>query len=262
MRKRLLTPLKPLLELLSAAECRVARAWVARAYRRRLGIQWGLPPAPAFFDHDIDLYHQFLHTRSPHWCERGICNGLALAQDGALLELCCGDGFNTRNFYSLRCRSVVACDFDPAALALARRRNAHANITYVLADIRTAMPAGSFDNVIWDAAIEPFTPAEVGGILANIKQRLKPAGILGGSTIVETPGDVMAIHRHGHSIRGAADLLAVLAPHFRHCTVFSSRIPASPTAPARHNLYFWAADAAIPFADGWPGTVRTPADAR
>ena len=70
-----------------------------------------------------------------------------------------------RNFYSLRSSKVVACDFDDAALKTARAKNSAPNIEYRLADIRTSMPEGTFETVVWDAAIEHFTPEEADSIL-------------------------------------------------------------------------------------------------
>ena len=39
---------------------------------------------------------------------------LVLKENSRMLEICCGDGFNTRHFYSTRARSIIALDFDEA----------------------------------------------------------------------------------------------------------------------------------------------------
>jgi SAM-dependent methyltransferase len=103
------------------------------------------------------------------------------------LELCCGDGFNAYFFYSIRVGSILSVDFDPKAIAYAKRNFRAENVTYQIADIRTQMPDGIFDNVVWDAAIEHFTETEIAELMANIKRRLAPAGMLSGFTIVERP---------------------------------------------------------------------------
>lgn len=144
-----------------------------------MAIQWSLPPGPEFFDHQIDLFYQWLARRNSIWLERGVFGSLVL-RGGRVLELACGDGFNTRNFYSLRSERVVACDFDPKAIKTAQEKNKASNIKFLLADIRTEMPEGKFGNVIWDAAIEHFTPDEIAKILAGIKLRLTDDGILSG----------------------------------------------------------------------------------
>jgi len=238
---------KRLLETIAEAECRISRAWVASAHRRLMHIQWALPPQPEHFDHHIDLYYQFLSTRNPMWLERGAFGSLVL-QGGQVLELACGDGFNARNFYSLLATKVVACDYDPNAIATAKAKNHCENVDFILADIRTTMPSGRFDNVVWDAAIEHFTPDEIRKILKDIKSRLSPTGILNGYTIVEK-ADGKQLDHHEYEFQDKQDLLGLLAAHFQHVTVFET------IDPNRHNLYFWASDADLPFRERWAKSV-------
>src|SRR5688572_13765659 len=167
---------KQLRESLAQFETHIAKAWVSAPHRRLKSAQWELPPPPEHFDHHIDLFYGWLATRSSFWLERGVFGGLAL-KGGDVLELACGDGFNARNFYSLRSRLVVACDFEPSAIRTAQRKNSCPNVRFELADIRTSMPQGIFANVVWDAAIEHFTAAEIAKILHGIKTRLTADGI-------------------------------------------------------------------------------------
>ncbi len=178
-------------------------------------------------------------------------SGLALKAGGRVLELACGDGFAARNFFSIRCREVVACDFDPSAIAAAQKYNRAENVTFLLADIRHAMPAGTFENVVWDAAIEHFTPEEIGLVLKNIRSRLTPDGILSGYTIVERETGVKSLTHHEYEFRDKVDLLRFLTPHFKNVTVFET------VYPSRHNLYFWASDAVLPFDPEWSGMVAS-----
>jgi SAM-dependent methyltransferase len=248
--KRLLTPVKPWLEWLVQREALCAAGWASSAHRRLRSVQWGLPPVPEHFDHHIDLQHQWMRERNPLWVERGVFGGLALKPGGAMLELACGDGFNARNFYSLRCREVVACDFDPAAVNTARRKNSAPNVRFELADIRTAMPTGCFDNIVWDAAIEHFTPAEIEGVLREIKARLRPGGVVSGYTVTAGAGGQKHLVHHEYEFADKADLQRFLAPHFQRVTVFET------VYPTRHNLYFWASDGTLPFDEDWPLAVR------
>ena len=244
MIRRLARWLKPFLVGLAELEAGVARRWTASAHRRLMKIQWSISPQPEHFDHHIDLFYQWLATRSAFWLERGAFGSLAL-KGGEVLELACGDGFNARNFYSLRSRSVVACDFDPAAIRTARRKNAAPNVRFELADIRSAMPPGVFANVVWDAAIEHFTPAEIAGIMRAIKARLTPDGILSGYTIVEQASGQKMLSHHEYEFKGKEDLRSFLTPHFRNVSVFET------VYPTRRNLYFWASDGEVPFGPGW-----------
>jgi SAM-dependent methyltransferase len=236
---------KRLAEAVFGLEARLAARWAYWAHKRLMDAQWYIKPNPEWFDHHLDLYYCFLRDRNSLWVERGAFGSLAL-KHGDLLELACGDGFNSRNFYSLRSRRVVACDFDPTALATARRKNSAPNVEYILADIRTQMPEGRFENVVWDAAIEHFTPAEIAKIMADIKRRLTPDGILSGYSIVERAGGGKAIHQHEYEFADMDDLKRFLSPHFRNVKVFETIFP------SRHNLYFWASDGALPFDAGWP----------
>ena len=163
--------------------------------------------------------------------------------------MACGDGFNARNFYSLRSKHVVACDFDSKAIKTAKRKNSAENIDYVLADIRTSMPNGKFENIVFDGAIEHFTPSEIEQIMKDIKSRLTSHGILSGHTIVERSEGKSLTH-HEYEFRSKKDLSRFLTPHFRNMTVFET------IYPNRHNLYFWASDGDIPFSPNWQCAVN------
>ena len=232
--------IKPFLESVVQLECAISKKWVSLAHRRLMWIQWRLSPQPEHFDHHIDLYYQFLDQRNSLWLERGAFGSLGL-KGGNVLELACGDGFNARNFYSLRSKSVIACDFDQTAIDCAKRKNSAPNITYILSDIRTNMPKGKFENIVWDAAIEHFTPLEIKKLLQDIKSRLTSEGVLTGYTIVEKESGEKSLSHHEYEFRNKEDLLRFLEPHFRNVTVFETIFP------SRHNLYFWASDGLIPF---------------
>lgn len=250
-RSRLLSPIKPLLEQLSRLECLISSRWTRSAHKRLMGIQWIIPPAPEHFDHTIDQFYQWDATGNPLWVERGTFGSLALKRAGNVLELACGDGFNARQFYSITAAQVVACDFDPTAIRTAKRKNRADNVEYVLADIRTDMPEGAFDNVVWDAAIEHFTEEETAQILSNIKARLADGGVLSGYTLVEKHDGSKSLDQHEYEFKSKEDLLRVIAPHFANVTVFET------VYPSRHNLYFWASDAGVPFDDRWPAAIRS-----
>lgn len=240
--------LKRLLECVFEAESSVSKRWASAAHKRLLMAQWRLKPAPEWFDHSIDLYYQWPHTQNSLWLERGVFGSLAL-KGGDLLELSCGDGFNAKHFYAHRSRKVVACDFDPTAIRAAKNKNSAKNVEFLLADIRQQMPDGTFDNVVWDAAIEHFTPAEIESIMREIKRRLSADGILSGYTIVEKEDGHKHIHQHEYEFKDMNDLKRFLTPHFKNVRVFET------IYPSRHNLYFWASDAVIPFSEGWGHSV-------
>jgi 2-polyprenyl-3-methyl-5-hydroxy-6-metoxy-1,4-benzoquinol methylase len=242
---KFLISFKPILVFVFELESMISKLWASSAHKRLLYATWAIPKNPEFFDHHIDLYYQWLKRKSSWWLERGIFGSLAVKRDGELLEIACGDGFNTRNFYSGIAKEVIACDFDKTAISLAKRKNYSSNIKYILADIRGNMPTGSFDNIVWDAAIEHFTQEEIKLIMGNIKSRLKERnGVLSGYTIVERQ-EGKSLEQHEYEFRDMADLKRFLTPYFKNVTVFETIFP------ERHNLYFWASDGIIPFSKDW-----------
>jgi SAM-dependent methyltransferase len=237
---------KPVLETLFSNEARLAESWSSNAHKRLCWAQWRLPPNPEYFHHKIDLYWQWNATRNSFWVERGVYSTLAIEPGATVLELCCGDGFNAYAFYSKCANGVVAVDFDKAAIAYAKSRFRAPNLTFRVADIRSQMPEGDFNNIVWDAAIEHFTETEIADLMLQIKQRLaKKTGVLSGYTIVERDDGVKHLHQHEYEFHSKEDLERFLKPHFRNVTVFETIFP------ERHNLYFWASDGVIPFAPGW-----------
>ena len=239
-----------MLEAIFEFESYLSRIWSSSAHHRLFRAQWEINPSPEWFDHTIDLYYQWPKTTNSLWLERGVFGGLAL-KGGNVLELACGDGFNTKNFYSHRSEKIIACDFDADALKTAKRKNYAPNIEYLLADIRTEMPPGVFDNIIWDAAIEHFTPIEIGSIMSLIKQRLTPEGVLSGYTLVERDDGIKQLHQHEYEFKGMEDLKLFLTPHFKSVRVFET------IYPSRHNLYFWASNSIVPFDVSWPHAVHS-----
>jgi hypothetical protein len=244
--------LRPLFKLLSAAETAIAERWMTAAYRRLHFLEWRQPPMPEFFKHKIDLYWQWQAKQNSFWVERGVYSRLAIKPGAVILELCCGDGFNSYFFYSSQAERVIAIDFDTKAIAYAKRNFAAANLTYHLADIRTQMPPGDFDNIVWDAAIEHFTEAEIAQIMGGIKSRLaKATGILSGYTLVARDDGQKHLEQHECEFKSKEDLFRFLSPFFRNVAVFE--VPSA----ERHNLYFWASDGVIPFDPAWGQVVRS-----
>lgn len=181
--------------------------------------------------------------------ERGVFGSLGLEPGGRALEWCCRDGFNARNFYAHRAQSVTAVDFDPTAIGYAPGYNSSPKVTFELADIREELPAGPFQEVTWDAAIEHFTEHGIAGIVSRIRSRLELGGLLSGCTIVEKI-DGKHLPQHEREFHGKEDLMHFLVPAFGHGVVFETAYP------SRTNLYFFASDddAALPFSATHPGS--------
>lgn len=164
-----------------------------------------------------------------------------------MLEIACGDGFNTRNFYSIFVKFVIACDLDEKAIKIACRKNNAPNIEYKIVDVRTSLPDGDFDNVVCDMALNHFTNQEVNELFLSIKQRLsKNGGIFSGSTFSFNSGNMIGTPtKNDYELRNLADLKLLLESYFGNVIVFETNYP------TLHNLYFWASDSEIPFSDEW-----------
>jgi SAM-dependent methyltransferase len=228
--------------------CALTRLLSSEAHDLQMQIDWGLPETPEWMNHFQDWYYQSLTKGATFWLERGIFARLCFRSSNiSILELCCGDGFNTKNFYAPYAKKIIAVDFDVSAIRHAKKYNSGANIDYYLADIRHEFPQGKFDNVIWDAAIEHFSDDETIKIMRSIKSCLSTNGVLAGYTLVEAHDQNKSLHQHEREFKGKDDLRNFLGQFFLNAKVFET------VSKERHNLYFFASDNGIlPFDNRWP----------
>jgi SAM-dependent methyltransferase len=146
-------------------------------FKLQFETQWKLGTPADWYDHFIERHWRWFSTRNPVSWERGVFDLLAMKPDCRVLELCCGGGFCSYHFFS-------SCDHKSLQLTTPRFRwHKRARIVwrehrYICADIRSSMPEGEFDNIVWDAGIEYFSPAEVNACLLGIRQRLGATGVL------------------------------------------------------------------------------------
>jgi len=205
----------------------------------QFAVQWGFAPRPEWFDHYLDQHWQWSAKNNSLWVERGVFSRLVMKPNSKVLEICCGDGFNARHFYSSRASSIIAIDFDKDAIPHARRYNSAQNISYVQQDIRDGLPTGPFNNIVWDAAIEHFTESEIDKIMQELVDRLGSDGILSGYTIVEAKDGRKGNDLHEYEFKDKEDLRRFFTPHFSFVMVWET------IYPTRHNLYFVASQASI-----------------
>jgi cyclopropane fatty-acyl-phospholipid synthase-like methyltransferase len=213
-------------------------------HKVQIRYEWSVAPEPEWFDHYGDQFFNFRLSQTPLWAERGLFGLLAIKQGANVLEICCGDGFNSYHFYSVRANHIIAVDFDKDAIPHAKKYNQAKNVEFRLCDIRAEMPEGIFDNIIWDTAIEHFTEEEIDALMKGIKSRLSLTGILLGSTLVENP-DGKSLSHHERELKSKEDLKSFFEPHFKNVKVFET------IYPARHSLYFYASDGVLPFDKDW-----------
>lgn len=230
--------------------CEASRRFALHTHQLKFYFDWtplvrrGTLVQREWHDHFLDQYFQFCQGKSL-WAERGVYNMLALKRGGTILDLCCGDGFNSRYFYSPLVSKIIAVDFNPSAINHAMHYNSAENIDYQLLDIREGIPDNTFDNIIWDAAIEHFTDTEIHAILTSICLSLGSEGVLSGYTMVESFSGVKSHSEHEREFKSKEDLASFFEPYFSNYRVFET------IHPERHNLYFYASQGIIPFDQNW-----------
>lgn len=198
----------------------------------QLRVEGVLRPHGEWFDHHVDANWQWGASGRSSFLERGVFSNMTIKPGASVLELCSGDGFNTRHFYAGRAERVVGVDANREAVGHARRTNAADNVVYEVCDIRKTLPEGPFDNVVWDSALHHFTKSETFEVLALVKERMAPHGILSGYTEVE---DIEYAYRKV-DFRDKSDVAELLGHAFKHVMVIET------PDPERTNLYFFASD--------------------
>jgi SAM-dependent methyltransferase len=222
-------------ELLNA----LMRRATAATHFLQYALEWGFNPKPEWFDHFLDQHWQWAATNNALWVERGVFSRMVLKPNSRMLEICCGDGFNARHFYSTAASSIIAIDFDVDAIPHAKRFNSAPNIEYRQHDIRKGLPAGPFDNIVWDAAIEHFTEQEIDRLLQEIVALLGEGGVLSGYTLTERDDGRKSNAFHEYEFKDKDDLRRFFTPHFKHVRIWETFYP------TRHNLYFAASQQPI-----------------
>ncbi|API58853.1 hypothetical protein BSL82_05630 [Tardibacter chloracetimidivorans] len=229
------------------------RALSRLTHKAQFLMQWGVHPNPEWFDTYLAQHYEWPAKRTSWLWDRGVYSVLGMPAGANVLEICCGGGFFTRNFYSGRAAHVTACDFDPTAIRHANRFNRAPNVRYELCDIRERLPAGQYDHIIWDAAIEHFTEDEMAAIMGRIKAAMNPGAILSGYTIKERDDGGEQHHEHEYEFKSLEDMTRVFKPYFKNVLAFETAYP------ERHNLYFMASDGVLPFDKDWPNALRVAA---
>ena len=133
--------------------------------------------------------------------------------DGAVLDLCCGDGFYDYYFYRHKAKHILGIDINPRAIALAKREHAAPNIEYILGDVMSyPITSGKYDTVICRGAIEHFTENEQSILMGRISDALKSGGWFCGDTV--TPQGDNEAHKHEWTCEG--DMIEVLKTTFHN----------------------------------------------
>lgn len=197
-------------------------AWVAT----RLGSLVGYLYLRSWPTRNLPFYdHRFDYLEGPsnwYWQERGVLGAKTIPSGGKVLDLCCGDGTYSGNYYSVRAGHIDAIDRNPSALRLARSRYHAQNVTWIDADVLSdPFPASDYDVVMLFAAIEHFSVKNGTTLLAKIVNSLKATGTLIGSTPIfaEEGGHNV---EHDNEFFSMENLIGFLEPHFGHIDTWTS----------------------------------------
>jgi SAM-dependent methyltransferase len=210
-------------------------------HHKQMEFEWSRKEEPRWFNHFSDQYYQFRQNKNSVWLERGVFNTLVINKKSKLLEIGCGDGFNTFHFFSERCNSIIAIDFDQSALNFAKKYNSNSKIEYKYCNILEGLPEGIFDNIIWDGSIEQFSESEINFILNNIKISLSSNGILSGYTAQGNKDSSINLSHNKREFESKNDLKIFLNRFFKHVSVFDTNFN------GKVSLYFYASDSNLPF---------------
>jgi SAM-dependent methyltransferase len=174
---------------------------------------WWRPPddLPHYVDQRIGALHSILGGDDPLCMQRGVFAAQVLRPDDVVLDIGCGDGFYSRQFFAKRCATVDALDVEASAIAHASiQRPRRPNVNFLVSDaVADPFPRSAYDIVVWDGALGHFSPDVLGDVLSKIAAVLAPGGAFVGSESLGVEG-----HDHLQFFADTEALRIILARHF------------------------------------------------
>jgi ubiquinone/menaquinone biosynthesis C-methylase UbiE len=224
--RKLMRPFVPalLFTLDSAAHvCFALNRFVGWSYLKLwpiFGIHW--------YDHTFDYLLAPACNRS---AERGTLANRYIKPGDIVLDVACGDGSLSGNFYSRHALHVDALDYDERAISHAKRKYAKQNITFFVADAsRINFPLKKYDVIACFALIEHLSHDEGGMLLQRLGEFMKPEGVLIGSTLFDEVGANRGVHLNKFS--SVQELTTFVDPYFEEVAFWCSH------RPGRIDCYF------------------------
>lgn len=165
----------------------VLRKILTKTHKREMDLTWNTDnKVPTFFNHFLDIYYQLFSFKKTEFLTRAIFNQLFLESNNIVLELGCGDGFNTEVFFSPIVKEIYAIDLSEEAISFAKINHSSKNITYKLGDAIIDYPIQKkIDRVICDAFLEQLDTLQQEELFKKISNSLSLNGICLGSTILK-----------------------------------------------------------------------------
>ncbi len=185
------------------------RALCAGLHHLQYKVEGFLRPSAEWFDHEIDVHWQWVAKQRSLFLERGVLNTLAMRPGAEVLELCCGDGFNSHRFYAGRAARVLAVDYNAGALRHARRYHPGRTSSTAGATCAANFPEGSSDNIVYRT--RRFTtspsPRRPQSSPPPARSRCRPAGSPSGYTVIEPHAEYAFTRMRFSSSEELAELL-------------------------------------------------------
>jgi len=210
----------------------VSRLIAYNAHNLKLLCDLQVPPVTTYTDHYINQFFLLSTMKRTWWLEGPAFCGLAIEPGSRILELGCGTGYYTDVFFSPFATEIVAVDIDPRAIETARRQHQAKNIRYDVMDVRTKLPDGPFDVVVWTPTIFAYTPDDVEHLMDRLRKVMSESARLCGFTCVETDAADPRILWHD-----VTSLAERLKRHFGNVYAFERVHPT--IRPPRHELFFF-----------------------
>ena len=185
-------------------------------------LEWFQTTPPTYFNHFCDLYYQWPEKNNYQWLERGVFNAFYIRPNNSVLELCAGDGFNARYFYSIKAKKVIAIDIEPDAIKHATQYNSNHNTTFICVDVLQCNFSEQFDNIIIDAALEQFNSEQQSIVIDKIYKLLNANGFFSGCTISRSSH--ISYKHNKYEFSDKDDLYEFLNKKFENIRIIESNI--------------------------------------
>jgi 2-polyprenyl-3-methyl-5-hydroxy-6-metoxy-1,4-benzoquinol methylase len=134
----------------------------------------------SWYDH---RYDQLRGVRNYHWTERAFFVLPKISEKDYILDIGCGDGIYSGEFYSGKAKKILAIDKNKSAIEHAIKHYGKQNVKFMKKNVlKWRIPVNKFNSVIMFSVIEHFTKSEGFLVLRKVKKSLKPGGSFFGST--------------------------------------------------------------------------------
>jgi len=182
-----------------------------------------------FYDHRNDFGAEVEVPIKMQFLERGLICKRYMKPGHKVLDLCSGDMYLPQICYRKSGCSIHCIDNSETSRKLYEEKglsdfDIQLHPYSILSDEGWARirELGPFDVVTFTAAIEHFTEEEQDFLAKNIRDVLKPGGVLAGDTIIVPKQSLPGHWQHKKEFEDEEDLASVFEPYFSDVDVFVS----------------------------------------